>query len=129
MGLILSILAALGGSVAGAAVRAGINMADQQLRSQGKKAGKAPDPLMINGSLVGGVAAGVLSDAVGGGVGMGFWLGAVLGAAGADRLDWWLLERVGIDREALIGKALQAAEGAQRQARKAMPIDEEAVEA
>ena len=74
MGLILSILAALGGSVAGAAVRAGINMADQQLRSQGKKAAKTRDPMMINGSLVGGVAAGVLSDAVGGGVGMGFWL-------------------------------------------------------
>jgi len=129
MGLILSILAALGGSVAGAAVRAGINMADQQLRSRGKKAGKAPDPLMINGSLVGGVAAGVLSDAVGGGVSLGFWLGAGLGAAGADRLDWWLLERVGINRDELIGKAIQAAESAQRQARKAMPIDEEAVEA
>ena len=128
MGLILSILAALGGSVAGAAVRAGVNIADQQLRSQGKKA-KTPDPMMINGSLVGGVAAGVLSDAVGGGVGMGFWLGAVLGAAGADRLDWWLLERVGISRDELIGKAMQAAESAQRQARKAMPIDEEAVEA
>jgi hypothetical protein len=129
MGLILSILAALGGSVAGAAVRGGIDVADKQLRRKGKAAGKAPDALNINGSLVGGVAAGVLADAVGGGVGLGFWLGAVLGAAGADRLDWWLLERVGIDREALIGKAIQAAETAQRQARKAMPIDEEAVEA
>jgi hypothetical protein len=129
MGLILSILAALGGSVAGAAVRAGINIADQQLSSKGKGAGKGSEPMMINGSLVGGVAAGVLADAVGGGVGLGFWLGAVLGAAGADRLDWWLLERVGIDREALLAKALKAAESAQRQARKAMPIDEEAVEA
>jgi hypothetical protein len=129
MGLILSILAALGGSVAGAAVRGGIDMADRQLRSQGKKAGKPSDALNINGSLVGGVAAGVLADAVGGGVGLGFWLGAVLGAAGADRLDWWLLERVGINRDELIGKAIQAAESAQRQARKAMPIDEEAVEA
>ena len=86
MGLILSIFAALGGSVAGAAVRAGISMADQQLA---RKAGKA-EPMMINGSLVGGVAAGVVTDAVGGGVGMAFWLGAVLGAAGADRLDWTL---------------------------------------
>ena len=125
MGLILSILAALGGSVAGAAVRAGISMADQQLA---RKAGKA-EPMMINGSLVGGVAAGVVTDAVGGGVGMAFWLGAVLGAAGADRLDWWLLDRLGVDRDALMAKARQAAESAQRQARKAMPISEEAVEA
>ena len=129
MGLILSILAALGGSVAGAAVRAGINIADQRLRSQGKGTGKAAEPMMINGSLVGGVAAGVVADAVGGGMGLGFWLGAVLGAAGADRLDWWLLERVGVDRDALIAKARQAAESAQRQAPKAVPIDEEAVEA
>ncbi len=129
MGLILSILAALGGSVAGAAVRGGIDLADAQLRRKAKGAGKAPDALNINGSLVGGVAAGVLADTVGGGVGLGFWLGAVLGAAGADRLDWWLLERVGINRDELIGKAIQAAESAQRQARKAMPIDEKAVEA
>jgi len=66
---------------------------------------------------------------VGGGVGMAFWLGAVLGAAGADRLDWWLLDRLGVDRDALMAKARQAAESAQRQARKAMPISEEAVEA
>ena len=85
--------------------------------------------MMINGSLVGGVAAGVVTDAVGGGVGMAFWLGAVLGAAGADRLDWWLLDRLGVDRDALMAKARQAAESAQRQARKAMPISEEAVEA
>ena len=85
--------------------------------------------MMINGSLVGGVAAGVVADAVGGGVGLAFWLGAVLGAAGADRLDWWVLERVGVDRNALIAKARKAAESAQRQARKAVPIDEEAVEA
>src|SRR5213079_3428782 len=62
--------------------------------------------------------------ALGGGVGMAFWLGAVLGAAGADRLDWWLLDRLGVDRDALMAKARQAAESAQRQARKAMPISE-----
>jgi uncharacterized membrane protein YbhN (UPF0104 family) len=126
MGLVLSIFAALGGSVAGAAVRAGITVVDQQLT---KRAGEASEPMMINGSLVGGVAAGVVADAVGGGVGLAFWLGAVLGAAGADRLDWWVLERVGVDRDALIAKARKAAESAQRQARKAVPIDEEAVEA
>jgi hypothetical protein len=126
MGLILSIFAALGGSVAGAAARAGISMAEQQL---GKKGAETPEPMMINGSLVGGVVAGVLADAVGGGVGLAFWLGAVLGAAGADKLDWWALERVGVDRDALMAKARKAAEGAQRQARKAMPINDEAVEA
>ena len=126
MGLILSIFAALGGSVAGAAVRAGITVVDQQLA---KRASEGSEPMMINGSLVGGVAAGVVADAIGGGVGLAFWLGAVLGAAGADRLDWWVLERVGMDRDALIAKARKAAESAQRQARKAVPIDEEAVEA
>jgi hypothetical protein len=129
MGLILSILGALGGSVAGAAVRAGIGMAERQLGARGKEGEKASEPMMINGSLVGGVAAGVVADAVGGGVGLAFWLGAVLGAAGADRLDWWLLERIGVDRNALMARAIKAAEGAQRQARKAMPISEEAVEA
>ncbi len=126
MGLILSIFAALGGSVAGAAVRAGITVVDQQLAKRGVE---TSEPMMINGSLVGGVAAGVVADAVGGGVGLAFWLGAVLGAAGADRLDWWILQRVGVDRDALIAKARKAAEGAQRQVRKAVPIDEEAVEA
>ncbi|TMB53314.1 MAG: hypothetical protein E6J50_00715 [Chloroflexi bacterium] len=126
MGLILSIFAALGGSVAGAAVRAGITVVDQQLA---KRESDASEPMMINGSLVGGVAAGVVADAVGGGVGLAFWLGAVLGAAGADRLDWWVLERVGVDRDALIARARKAAERAQRQARKAVPISEEAVEA
>ena len=126
MGLILSIFAALGGSVAGAAVRAGITVVDQQLA---KRESDASEPMMINGSLVGGVAAGVVADAVGGGVGLAFWLGAVLGAAGADRLDWWVLERVGVDRDALIARARRAAESAQRQARKAVPISEEAVEA
>ena len=126
MGLILSIFAALGGSVAGAAVRAGITVVDQQLA---KRESDASEPMMINGSLVGGVAAGVMADAIGGGVGLAFWLGAVLGAAGADRLDWWVLERVGVDRDALLARARKAAESAQRQARKAVPVSEEAVEA
>jgi len=126
MGLILSIFAALGGSVAGAAVRAGITVVDQQLA---KRASEGSEPMMINGSLVGGVAAGVMADAIGGGVGLAFWLGAVLGAAGADRLDWWVLERVGVDRDALLARARKAAESAQRQARKAIPVSEEVVEA
>ena len=36
---------------------------------------------------------------------------------------------LGVDRDALMAKARQAAESARRQARKAMPISEEAVEA
>jgi hypothetical protein len=105
MGLILSLFAALAGSVAGAGVRAGMRVAEQQLGG-----GKASaEPMMINGSLVGGVAAGVVADAIGGGPSLAFWLGAVLGAAGADKLDWWVLRRVGVDPEQLIGKARDAA--------------------
>lgn len=124
MGLILSILAAVGGTVAGAAVRAGIGLAEQQLGGT-----KKPEPIMINGSVVGGVAAGVVADAVGGGVGLAFWLGAVLGAAGADGLDWLVLRRVGVDRDELIAKARTAAGTAQRRARKAIPVSDEVAQA
>jgi hypothetical protein len=104
MGLILSILAALVGSVAGAAVRAGVTFAEAQL----EKKGSGPELLSVNGSLVGGLAAGVVADAVGG-PRLAFWLGAVLGAAGADRLDWWLLRRIGVDPEQLMARARDAA--------------------
>ena len=105
MGMILSILAGLAGSLVGALARAGVNTAEQQVRS-----GKGRDEeLAINASLVGAVASGVVADAIGGGPGLAFWLGAVLGAAGADRLDWWVLKRVGVDRDELMAKAREAA--------------------
>jgi hypothetical protein len=54
-------------------------------------------------ALIGGAVGSVL------GLRMAFWVGAVLGAAGADRLDAMLLGRVGIDMDALVAKATEAA--------------------
>lgn len=103
MRLILSILAAFAGSLAGSATRTGVNIAAGQLERSGP-----PDVVSVNGSLVGGLAAGFVADAVGG-PRLAFWLGAVLGAAGADRLDWWLLRRIGVDPEQLMVRAREAA--------------------
>ena len=103
MGLILSILAGIAGSLAGGVARAGVDFAEQQVRRSG-----TDQDVNINASLVGAVASGVVADTVGGGPGLAFWLGAVLGAAGADRLDWWLLKRIGVDRDALMAKAREA---------------------
>lgn len=104
MRFILSILAAFAGSVLGAAVREGVSAAERQL----ERTGTTPTMVSINGSLVSGVAAGVVGDAVGG-PRLAFWLGAVLGAAGADRLDWWILRRAGVDPEQLMARAREAA--------------------
>jgi hypothetical protein len=118
MGLILSIVAALAGSTAGSAVRAGMGLAERQLESGEGEAG----PLVISGSLVAGVAGGVLVDALGGKAATAFWLGAVLGAAGAERLDWWVFRRFGIDPEKLVARARDAAERRTQSARgKAKP--------
>jgi hypothetical protein len=124
MGLILSLVAALAGSVAGSGVRAGVRLAEQQL----DKKNASSEPLMVNGSLVGGVAAGVLADAIGGGAGLAFWLGAVLGAAGADRLDFWVLRRVGVNPDDLMARARDAAMEAQERARGLAPRRESSPE-
>lgn len=105
MGLILSILAGLAGSLVGGIARAGVALAEQQVNRDRP----SEKDVSINASVVGAVASGVVADTVGGGPGLAFWLGAVLGAAGADRLDWWLLKRVGVDRDELLAKARDAA--------------------
>jgi hypothetical protein len=51
------------------------------------------------------------------GVSVAFWVGAVLGAAGTDRLDAMLLGRVGIDMDALVAKATEAATEAAKRTR------------
>jgi hypothetical protein len=53
--------------------------------------------------LVGGVIGAVL------GIRAAFWVGSVLGAAGMDRLDARLLAQVGIDLDAMMAKAMDAA--------------------
>ena len=106
MSLILSILAGLLGSLFGSAARAGTSMARAQLEGE-----PMPDVMNISGSPVAGVVGGVV------GVVMGpktaFWVGAVLGAAGMDRFDAFVLRRVGIDIDALVAKATEAAKQAQ----------------
>jgi hypothetical protein len=108
MHLLISIPAALLGSLLGSAVRGAVATAQDRVTGGG---GEAAEPV-VNVSispvagLVGGVAGGML------GVGNAFWIGAVLGAAGMDRLDAKLLGQVGVDMDALVAKAVEVAERA-----------------
>ena len=110
MHLILSILAGLLGSVAGAAARVGIDAVDRQLKGEAQ-----PENLMIVASPSAGLVAGVAGIVLG--VRRAFWLGAVLSAAGADRLDARVMGRFGLDPEALVAKAKKAAARAQEAGR------------
>lgn len=113
MRTILAIFAALAGSTFGNAVRAGVDAASQRLQ------GDAPDEsIMVNGSLLASVVAGTTVGTIGGGARLAFWIGAVLGAAGADRLDWVVFNRFGLDRDKLIAQAREAARGAGRGTRR-----------
>jgi hypothetical protein len=106
MRLIVSILAGLLGSLFGSAARAGTAMARAQLEGEAM-----PETLNISGSPVAGLASGVVGTVLG--PKTAFWFGAVLGAAGMDRFDAFLLRRVGIDIDALVAKATEAAKSAQ----------------
>jgi hypothetical protein len=105
MSLILSILAGLLGSLFGSAARAGTSVARARLEGE-----SPPEMLSISGSPVAGVLGGIVGSVLG--VRTAFWLGAVLGAAGMDRFDAFLLRRVGIDIDALVAKATEAAQAA-----------------
>jgi predicted MFS family arabinose efflux permease len=118
MHLLISIPAALLGSLVGSAARGGLLMAQAQLAAQATKpdephesdeAVAAPTADTINISIS--PVAALIGGAVGSMLGLrvAFWVGAVLGAAGADRLDAVLLGRVGIDMDALVAKATEAA--------------------
>ena len=114
MHTILAIFAALAGSTFGNAIRAGVDAASQRLSG-----GAPPDEsIMVNGSLLASVVAGTTVSTVGGGAGLAFWIGAVLGAAGADRLDWVVFKRFGLDRDKLIAQAREAARGAAGETRR-----------
>jgi hypothetical protein len=114
MHTILAIFAALAGSTFGNAIRAGVDTASQRLQGGTTK----DDPIMVNGSLLASVVTGTTVSTVGGGAGLAFWIGAVLGAAGADRLDWVVFKRFGLDRDKLIAQARDAARGAADQTRR-----------
>jgi hypothetical protein len=105
MSLILSILAGLLGSLFGSAARAGAAMARARLEGQ-----PPPDILNISGSPIAGLVSGVVGAVMG--ARTAFWLGAVMGAAGMDRFDAILLRRVGIDMDAFVAKANEAAQSA-----------------
>jgi hypothetical protein len=126
MNLLISIPAALLGSLLGSAARGGVAMAHAQLGGRLTRPGDA-DPsdepvaalpenaISINGSAVAALVGGAVGSLLG--VRTAFWVGAVLGAAGVDRLDAMLLGRVGIDMDALVAKASEAATEAAARAR------------
>jgi MFS family permease len=121
--LLISIPAALLGSLIGSAARGGVAMAQAQV-SAGTSNSAAPDEAGAAASTINvsvSPMAGLIGGAVGSllGVRVAFWLGAVLGAAGMDRLDAMLLGRVGIDMDALVAKATEAATEAANKARSA----------
>ena len=111
MHLLISIPAALLGSLLGSAIRGAVATAQDRVAASGDEAAAEP---VVNVSispvagLVGGVAGGML------GAGTAFWIGAVLGAAGMDRLDAKLLGQVGVDMDALVARAVEAAERARK---------------
>jgi hypothetical protein len=104
MTLILSILAGLLGSLFGSAARAGAAVGRAQLEG-----GPMPD-VNLSGSPIAGVVGGVVGLVAG--PKTAFWLGAVLGAAGIDRFDAFALRQVGIDMDAMVAKANEAAQSA-----------------
>jgi MFS family permease len=123
MNLLISIPSALLGSVIGSTARGGVAMAQGQL---GAKTGVPGEPGehhrasladTINISIS--PAAGLIGGVVGSLLGMrvAFWVGAVLGAAGMDRLDAMLLERIGVDMDALVDRASEVATEAAGKAR------------
>lgn len=111
MHLLISIPAALLGSMLGSAVRGGVAQAQHRVEAAGKKnASQAADDINVSGSPVAALAGGLVGSVMGWGT--AFWVGAVLGAAGMDRLDARLLGMVGIDMDAMVAKAMKAAANA-----------------
>ncbi len=110
MHLLISIPAALLGSVLGSAVRGAVATAQDRATGVGEAATEGVVNVSISpvAGLVGGVAGGML------GVGTAFWIGAVLGAAGMDRLDARLLGQMGVDMDALVARAVEAADQARK---------------
>jgi hypothetical protein len=123
MNLLISIPAALLGSLVGSAARGGVAMAQAQVSAgagataRDEVGADATPTINVSVSPVAGLIGGAVGSLLG--VRVAFWLGAVLGAAGMDRLDAMLLGRVGIDMDALVAKATEAATDAASRARPA----------
>lgn len=115
MHLLISIPAALLGSLLGSVVRGAVAAAQRQVAGGGD-AGKADaaDGINVSASPVAALAGGLAGSLLG--PGTAFWIGAVLGAAGMDRLDAKLLGTVGIDMDAMVAKAIDAAAKARQSA-------------
>jgi hypothetical protein len=118
MNLLISIPAALLGSLVGSAARGGVAMAQQQVAAKATASdvpAGADEPEAVAPATTINVSVSPVAGLIGGAVGtilgvrVAFWLGAVLGAAGVDRLDASLLGRVGIDMDALVAGATEAA--------------------
>lgn len=112
MRLIISVLAAMLGSTLGAAARVGIDLADGALHGEGG----TDKPIAINASLTAAAIGGFFGSMLGG-PRRAFWLGAVLSAAGAERFDHMIAGKFGIDTDALVAKATEAAQKARAAAR------------
>lgn len=104
MRLFISIFAAALGSMLGGAVRAAADTAHGALHGEEPSAGQLAVNASLTASVVGGFVGSIL-----GGPRRAFWLGALLGAADADRFDAMLLARFGIDPNALMARATEAA--------------------
>ena len=109
MRLLLSIPAALLGSLFGSALRSGLKILDTRLESGAEAAGEAD--MNINGSALAALGGGLLGLVFG--TRTAFWSGLALGAAGIERFDFRLLRMAGFDLDAMIAKARDMAEKAQ----------------
>ncbi|HET6745497.1 MAG TPA: hypothetical protein VFH90_06560 [Candidatus Limnocylindria bacterium] len=115
MQLLISIPAALLGSLLGSAVRGAVATAQERVAAgDDEDAGDLSDTINISPSPVAAVAGGLAGSILG--PGTAFWVGAVLGAAGMDRFDAKVLGAVGIDMDALVKKAVKAAAQARESA-------------
>ena len=107
MRMIGSIFFALLGGTFGSAVKNAVDMAERAATRS-----EAPEgPVTIGASLVGSAAAALLGT-IFLGPRRAFWLSALFAAAGADRLDRAVLRTAGIDVDALVAKAQEAAKAA-----------------
>ena len=102
MGIIFTTLAALVGSLVGAAAREGVGLARRQAAGEG-----GPPAVTLTASIIASATVGLITSLVGGSR-LAFWLGAVLGAAGADQLDEMVFGRVGFDPADLVARATGA---------------------